>query len=475
MGSRRVTIMQRIVVFFFAAVLAVTCLTSCATSPPGGTPQRIDQGQVFVYLSCSQKSSVDITFTISGMSFMTDEGEWNDVALERRIDSAELTEQQLKLSEFFLPAGKYERMKWTVSEAKVKRAGKAFSLAVPALGEEDALDIEFVVFRGESLTLFVDWDPEASILDKYFFKPRITARKQGIEITRLLIYVTNSGSDCVTMIDRQEDLVVGTIAVGRSPMGVMTSPDRTKVYVANFGSNSISVIDKAALRVIKTIGNFGYSPAELALSGDGRWLYATNPNSDNVSVIDTVSDVVIRQISVGQRPTGIAFDPDRNKVYVANWASHSVSIIDPDTHAVEDTVTVGLNPSAVAIQEDRLYVANSGSNNISVIDIPSYVVVETIPVGQRPLWVQSGLSRRIYVANADNNEIAFIYTSMGEVTRHISVGDLPSQMGVDPVRRKLYVVNRLSEDLSVIDLIRNKVKTVIQVGGKPYGIALIKE
>jgi YVTN family beta-propeller protein len=61
------------------------------------------------------------------------------------------------------------------------------------------------------------------------------------------------------------------------------------------------------------------------------------------------------------------------------------------------------------------------------------------------------------------------------VTRHISVGDLPSQMGVDPVRRKLYVVNRLSEDLSVIDLIRNKVKTVIQVGGKPYGIALIKE
>jgi YVTN family beta-propeller protein len=418
---------------------------------------------------------VDITFTISGMSFLTNQGEWIDVALERRIDSAELTEQQLKLSEFYLPAGRYERMKWTVSEAKVKRAGKTFSLAVAAPGEEDVLDIEFVVFRRESLTLFVDWDLEASVADKYLFQPRITARKQGIEITRLLIYVTNSGSDCVTVIDRQQDWVVGTIAVGRSPMGVATSPDQTKVYVANSGSNSISVIDKAAMRVIKTISNFGYSPAELAFSGDGRWLYATNPNSDNVSVIDTASDVVIQRIEVGQRPTGIAFDPDRNKIYVANWASHSVSIIDVDTYTVEDAVTVGLNPSAVAIYEDKLYVANSGSNNISVIDLPSYVVEETIPVGQRPLWVQTGLSRRIYVANGDNNEVAFIYASMGEVTRHISVGDLPSQMGVDPVRRKLYVVNRLSEDLSVIDLLRNKVKTVIQVGTKPYGIALIQE
>ncbi len=467
--------MKRIAIYVLLGILAVTCITSCASSPRGTTPQRPDQGQVFLYLVCSQKSAVDITFTISGMSFMTNQGEWIDVALERRIDSAELTEKQLKLSEFYLPTGRYERMKWTVSEAKVKRAGKTFSLAVAAPGEEDVLDIEFVVFRRESLALFVDWSPEASVVDKYLFKPRIATRNQGIEITSLLIYVTNSGSNSVSVIDRQQDLVVGAIAVGRSPMGVVTSPDRTKVYVANSGSNSISVIDKAARRVIKTISNFGYSPCELALSGDGRWLYATNPDSDNVSVIDTASDVVIQRIEVGRHPTGIAFDPDRNKVYVANWASHSVSIVDADTYAVEDTVIVGLNPSAVAIHEDRLYVANSGSNNISVIDLPSYVVIETIPVGHRPLWVQSGLSRRIYVANGDNNEVAFIYASMGEVTRHISVGDLPSQMGVDPVRRKLYVVNRLSEDLSVIDLARNKVKTVIQVGTKPYGIALIEE
>jgi YVTN family beta-propeller protein len=391
------------------------------------------------------------------------------------MDSAVLSERQIKLSEFHLPVGKYERMKWTISEAKVKKGAKTLSLALPQPAGEHLLDIEFIVFRRESLALFVDWNPEESVFDKYLFRPRMVHRRQGIEIEKALVYVTNSGSDCVTVIDRQRDIVVATIAVGQTPMGIVASPDGTKVYVANFGSNSISVIDTAARRMLNTIGNFGYSPAELALSEDGRWLYATNPESDNVTVIDTVSNTVVQQIPVGRRPAGIAFDQDRRKIYVANSASNSISIIDKETYGVEATVTVGLKPGGLAIHEDKLYVANWGSSEVSVIGMPSYSVTKTIPVTQRPSWVQSGLSGRIYVSNADNNEISFLYASMGMVTKDISVGDLPSHMAVDPLRRKLYVVNGLSEDVSVIDLATRRVKTVIEVGRKPHGIAVVAE
>jgi YVTN family beta-propeller protein len=41
------------------------------------------------------------------------------------------------------------------------------------------------------------------------------------------------------------------------------------------------------------------------------------------------------------------------------------------------------------------------------------------------------------------------------------------------LRRKLYVVNTLSEDVSVIDLVTKKAITVIQVGRKPHGIAVV--
>ncbi len=465
---------QRMAIYV-VVMLVATCMISCAFEPHTRKPHGSDHGRVFVYMSSPPKSAVDITFSVSGISFMKKDGEWVDVAVERHMDSAVLSERQIKLSEFHLPAGTYERMKWTISEAKVKKGAKTVSLALPQPGGEHLLDIEFTVLRRESLALFVDWNPEESVVDTYLFRPRLAHRRQGIEIKRVLLYVTNSGSDCVTVIDRQRDIVVATIAVEQTPMGIATSPDRTRVYVANFGSNNISVIDTTADRVINTISNFGYSPSEIALSTDGLWLYAANPESDNVSVIDTVSSTLVQHISVGRRPVGIAVDQDRRKVYVANSVSNSVSVINTETHAVEATITVGLQPNGLAIHGDNLYVANWDSSDISVIGVPSQSVTKTIPMTQRPLWLQSGLSGRIYVSSADDNEIPFLFASMDMVTTNVSVGDRPSHMAVDTLRRKLYVVNSLSEDVSVIDLTTRKVKTVIEVGRKPHGIALIEE
>ena len=455
-------------------VLAAVFIPACIFEPTSMDLQLADKGQVFFYLSCPQKPTFDISFSISGMSFMNKGGEWIDVAVDKRIHSAGLAQNQIKLREFYLPAGKYERIRWTISEAKLKKDGKIFGLALPQPGVNHFFDMEFSVFSGESFALFADWNPEESVFDKYLFRPKMTLRKQGIEIKNILLYVTNSGSDCVTVIDRQQDRVVATIAVDRSPMGIVASPDGNKIYVANSGSNNISVIDTGLSRVINKIANFGYSPAELALSEDGLTLYATNPNSDNISVIDTLSNIVSGWIYVGNNPADIVVDQDRRKVYVANKASNSVSIVNVNTSAVEDTVTVGFNPTGVAIHQDKLYVTNTGSNSISVIDIPSYSVTKTISLSQKPMWLVSGLSDRIYVSGADN-EVSFIYPSMDMTTRNISVGDLPSQMAVDSLRRKLYVVNTMSEDISVIDLATKRLKTVIQVGRRPHGIALIEE
>lgn len=454
-------------------VLAAVFIPACIFEPTSMDLQLADKGQVFFYLSCPQKPTFDISFSISGMSFMNKGGEWIDVAVDKRIHSAGLAQNQIKLREFYLPAGKYERIRWTISEAKLKKDGKIFGLALPQPGVNHFFDMEFSVFSGESFALFADWNPEESVFDKYLFRPKMTLRKQGIEIKNILLYVTNSGSDCVTVIDRQQDRVVATIAVDRSPMGIVASPDGNKIYVANSGSNNISVIDTGLSRVINKIANFGYSPAELALSEDGLTLYATNPNSDNISVIDTLSNIVSGWIYVGNNPADIVVDQDRRKVYVANKASNSVSIVNVNTSAVEDTVTVGFNPTGVAIHQDKLYVTNTGSNSISVIDIPSYSVTKTISLSQKPMWLVSGLSDRIYVSGADN-EVSFIYPSMDMTTRNISVGDLPSQMAVDSLRRKLYVVNTMSEDISVIDLATKRLKTVIQVGRRPHGIALIE-
>ena len=456
-------------------VLAMTLMSSCAFEQHHKSSRQADVGQVFIYLSSPKKPAVDISFAVSGISFLDNSDDWIDLALERKIDSGDLSEKQLKVSELYLPAGKYRRLKFKINEAKVKRGLKTFSLALPEPDGESIFDIEFVVYRQESLTLFVDWDPDESIFNQYLFKPKISVRKQGIEIKKILVYVANSGSDAVTIIDRQQDEVVGTVAVGKAPKGIVANADGTKIYVANSRSNSISVIDTTAMRVTKTIGNFGYSPSELALSGDGRKLYAVNPDSDNVSIIDTVSKMVTQRISVGRHPVDIVFDEDRDKLYVANRGENTISVINANTEKVEDTVTVDLMPCGLAVKDNKLYVANYGSNTVSVIKLGSYSVSKTIAVGQGPVRVFAGLSGWVYVTNANSNDVSLIYTSMDMVTQSVSVQDFPLNMAIDTLRRKLYVVNKLSDEVSVIGLASKRVKVTIEVGQKPYGIVVVEE
>ena len=474
--------MQKIVVYLIATIVAPICIISCAFESDRKASRSVDQGQLFLYLSCFKRPTFDISFSMSGMSFMNTEGTWIHVAIDKSVRSAELAERQIKLAEFYLPAGKYKRIKWRISQAMVTKVRKSFVLAVPQPGEEASVDIEFSVSGRESQCLFAEWDAEQSVFEKYLFRPVLTMRRQGIELTRTLVYVTNTDSDCVTIIDRLQDMVVATIAVGRAPVGIVASADGRQIYVANSDSDTISVIDTIRNRVAHTISNFGDGPAELALFPARQRLYATNPKADNISVIDTVSRTVIGNISVGKRPCCIVVDKGTRNMYVTNTGSHTISVIDmyEDNYerAVKKTIAVGLNPTGMVIHQDELYVANSGSNSIYVMDIPlepPYTPKKTISVGQKPTWILSGLQERIYVSNANSNEISFVYPRMGLVDRNLSAGDLPSEMAIDRLRRKLYVVNSMSEDVSVINLPTYTVKKVVQVGRNPHGIALIEE
>jgi YVTN family beta-propeller protein len=469
----------------FMSLILVVCVVGFVACVPESSITESSYyphaGQVFIYLSCHDEPSLDITFTLSEISFMDRNGVWYDTKLiPREIHSKKLSDTQIKLKECYLPEGQYVRLKWTIADASYKSENKKISLALPEAVHDQVdhgalfMDIDFNVFNRESVCLFIEWDTDISIVDHYLFKPGLIVRPQQLEIKDILAYVSNENSNCVTVIDRQADAVVGTIAVGEAPRGIIARSDGTKIYVANSGSKSISVIDTSVNRVINTIENFGYAPEEFAWSWDNNTLYVTNPNSNNISVIDVFSDLVIDQINVETKPTGIVADKDRRKLYVANTDSLTISVIDMNTLTVESNLAVSASPRYLALCDDRLYVGNERLNDIYVIAMPSYSI-HTINVGFRPEWLICGLTNRVYVANAADNEVAFLYPMLDMITQSIPVGQFPVGMAVDAIRRKLYVVNNLSEDVSVIDVIGGRLKKTIPIGKGPHGIALIAE
>ena len=66
-------------------------------------------------------------------------------------------------------------------------------------------------------------------------------------------YITNTGSNNVSIIDTATNTVIATVPVSNSPMGVAVTPDGTKVYVTNSDSNDVSVINTTTNTVTATV------------------------------------------------------------------------------------------------------------------------------------------------------------------------------------------------------------------------------
>jgi YVTN family beta-propeller protein len=75
-----------------------------------------------------------------------------------------------------------------------------------------------------------------------------------------------------------------TINVGESPQNMKYNPSNGNIYVSNSNSGDISVIDSDTNKVIHTI-DAGESPQNMKYNPSNGNIYVTNKNSDNVSLI----------------------------------------------------------------------------------------------------------------------------------------------------------------------------------------------
>jgi YVTN family beta-propeller protein len=95
------------------------------------------------------------------------------------------------------------------------------------------------------------------------------------------LYVANSNSDSISIVDTATDRLSGTIALqhfmkkvaGVSPASVAVSPDHSTLYAACAGINAVAVIDIKVLHP-RVAGFFptGWYPNDVAVSPDGKFI-----------------------------------------------------------------------------------------------------------------------------------------------------------------------------------------------------------
>jgi YVTN family beta-propeller protein len=271
--------------------------------------------------------------------------------------------------------------------------------------------------------------------------------------------------------------VIATVPVGVYPGDVGVNAATDRVYVANTGSNNVSVIDGATNAVVATVP-VGNAPYGIGVNAATDRVYVANQTSNNVSVIDGAINAVVATVPVGNHPWGVGVNAATDRVYVTNQNSNSVSVIDGAINAVVATVPVGSGPYGIGVNAatDRVYVANGGSNNVSVIDGAINTVVATVPVGpvgNAPVGVGvNAATDRVYVTNQNNNSVSVIDGAANAVVATVPVGNAPQGVGVNAATDRVYVANTGSNNVSVIDGVANAVVATVPAGNTPVGVGV---
>ena len=122
------------------------------------------------------------------------------------------------------------------------------------------------------------------------------------------LYVTNTGGNSVTVFDVSNVVLsanpaiptLATVPVGSGPVSVAALPNGLGVYVANSISNDVSVVNPNNLSMVTTIP-VGQNPVFIATEPSSSKVYTANAGGGTVSIIQTVNNTVVLALPAPQQ------------------------------------------------------------------------------------------------------------------------------------------------------------------------------
>ncbi len=264
---------------------------------------------------------------------------------------------------------------------------------------------------------------------------KVPGKPAGVALSPQLdqLYVTAPDAHDIAVIDLATGTVARRIPIGGGPLGIAVSPVNGLVYVADWYSRRLVEVDPKSGAITAEF-EVGQSPSGIAITPDGKFALTADRESDTVSIVDVShspqSDPNPRatSIKVGSRPFGITLTGDRY-AYTANVGSDDVSIVDVAKRAVIATVPVGRRPYAVALSQDRAFVSDQYGGTVTVFDLATNLKVATIPVGDHPEGIAYDGYGAVYVACWFDNTLVRIDAATLKVTGKVEVGDGPRAFG----------------------------------------------
>ena len=294
------------------------------------------------------------------------------------------------------------------------------------------------------------------------------------------IYVPNSASNSVTVIDPATYRVIDEFRVGRLPQHVTPSWDLRTLWVLNDKGNSLTRINPVSGQPESTIKvsdpyNMYYTPdgkyaivvAErrkrlnfldaatmklahsvkvpckgvdhIDFSADGRYMIASCEFSGMLLKVDVADQTLLGTLELAKHgmPQDVKLSPDGSVFYVADMMANGVYLIDGENMRKIGFIATGKGAHGLYVSRDSrvLYVSNREEGSISLIDFASRREIRKWQIPGRASPDMGGVSadgKVLWLSGRYNSEVYAIETSDGKLLARIPVGRGPHGLCVYP-------------------------------------------
>src|SRR5215472_8774490 len=249
------------------------------------------------------------------------------------------------------------------------------------------------------------------------------------------LYVNNTNSNSLTVIDIRTGRPTGRVIAVTDPYNLYFTPDGTRAIVVAERYQRLDFYDPRTWRLLRSVAIPALGPDHLDFSADGRFLVVSAEFSGWVVKVSVTSMRVTGRSRVGGLPVDVRLSPDGKTFYVANQGLGGVTILDATTLRRIGFLATGIGAHGLAISRDtkELYVANRLAGTISMISFATREVTATRHVGGSPDMMQvSPNGQQLWVSNRFNTSVSAISTRTGRVLHVIPVGSSPHGLSLFP-------------------------------------------
>jgi len=297
---------------------------------------------------------------------------------------------------------------------------------------------------------------------------------------RNLVYVPNTESNSVDVIDPTTFKVVERFPVGRQPQHIVPSYDLKTLYATNDLGNTLTPIDartgapgpaipvedpynmyftpdgRYAIVVAERMQRLDFRDAHtmhieksvpvpckgvdhIDFSADGRYLIASCEFAGAVLKVDVANQAVVGRLTLrnGGQPQDVKLSPDGKVFYVADQVAGGVYLVDGETFKLLGFLPTGKGAHGLYVSRDSkfLYVSNRREGSISLVDLATRKVSTTwrIPGGGSPdMGGVSTDGKVLWLSGRYNAVVYAIDTENGNVIARVPVGRGPHGLCVYP-------------------------------------------